>query len=567
MKIQNPSDSIILTQDLQDELDWYRTYRSFDPASYLKIKSYVINQYFKKFSIKAVVVGISGGIDSAVVIGILDYIIKNTDTTLEKIIAVVAPYQSIKAGASNQDLSYSKALELCEQFDISPTIVDLSTSLEEIIKITGDSNPWLRGQLVTNLRTPLFYYLASQSTDSGQLAVVSGTTNLDEGAYIGYFAKVGDAMVDIQPISDLHKSEVNKLATYLDIPKSIIDAKPTGDVFDGRTDEEMIGTNYDFVELYFHYLTREKHFNEYFYRNLNSMAKVQFEKLTSRIENIHSYNSHKYGVKSPAKHFDILPTNVDNGWKNQKELNLNTFFPKSSTAISDAKFTRYSTLKYTLPVITEPGVYDEYLSKSECTNLIKHFESLSLERVGIHGGFNNEMDIDGSLRSKSYDIELSKYLFEKYLSLGIMNFKFINEIEAKVRNIRSGYYRPVAINPYFRFLSYQSGNYLVPHYDSETSFGPDFVTLESVLIYLNSCPYGGATQFVTDPQSELEIDQYNFEDWQELAPQDQVLRSVSPLAGRVLVFDHRVLHQGQKLTRKNTLKKLLRTDLIYQIVE
>ena len=71
-----------------------------------------------------------------------------------------------------------------------------------------------------------------------------------QGGYIGFFGKASDGMVDIQLISDLHKSEVHALARHLDVPASVIAAVPTGDVFDGRTDEEMIGASYDFIELY-----------------------------------------------------------------------------------------------------------------------------------------------------------------------------------------------------------------------------------------------------------------------------------------------------------------------------
>jgi NAD+ synthase len=79
--------------------------------------------------------------------------------------------------------------------------------------------------------------------------LVAGTGNKVEDFGVGFFTKYGDGGVDISPIADLLKSEVRQLATFLEAPKSILEAKPTDGLFgDDRSDEDQIGANYDELE-------------------------------------------------------------------------------------------------------------------------------------------------------------------------------------------------------------------------------------------------------------------------------------------------------------------------------
>src|SRR5690606_27646773 len=127
----------------------------------------------------------------------------------------------------------------------------LTRSYKEYIWNTPfEQNNWDEGQLASIVRTPCLYYNAAILQSQGFKSIVVGTTNRDEGSYIGFFGKASDAMVDLQPIADIHKSEVYEVAKLLNIPQEIIDAKPRGDVYDGRCDEEMIGAPYWFLEMY-----------------------------------------------------------------------------------------------------------------------------------------------------------------------------------------------------------------------------------------------------------------------------------------------------------------------------
>jgi NAD+ synthase len=79
--------------------------------------------------------------------------------------------------------------------------------------------------------------------------LVAGTGNKVEDFGVGFFTKYGDGGVDLSPIADLVKSEVRLLATHLQVPESIVKAKPTDGLFgDDRSDEDQIGANYDELE-------------------------------------------------------------------------------------------------------------------------------------------------------------------------------------------------------------------------------------------------------------------------------------------------------------------------------
>ena len=119
-------------------------------------------------------------------------------------------------------------------------------------------------------------------------------------------------MVDLQPISDLHKSEVYALAKLLEIPQDIIDAPPAGDVYDGRVDEEMIGAPYWFVELYLLYLSAQ---DESLLQTLSDEERQQFEHYQANLEELHRKNAHKYWVGSPAVHLDVYERFVPGGWQ------------------------------------------------------------------------------------------------------------------------------------------------------------------------------------------------------------------------------------------------------------
>jgi len=121
-----------------------------------------------------------------------------------------------------------------------------------------------------------------------------GTGNKDEDGYLAYFCKAGDGVVDIQLISDLHKSEVYKVGNYLKVPDSILNAVPSADLWDGQEDEKELGFTYDFIEFYTgYYLKMKKEEKQQFLKALDNNQYKEFIDFEEKCKTIHNKNQHK----------------------------------------------------------------------------------------------------------------------------------------------------------------------------------------------------------------------------------------------------------------------------------
>ena len=311
MKVYNEQSDRNLSEQLKEIQKEIRKKRNFNPKEYIEQKSNLLNEYMNKYGLKACVIAISGGIDSAVVLGIVKKASEQTNSPIKKIMPMLLPILK-STGVTNQNEATNRGKELCEKLDLKPYIIDLTSvnneirkSLEPVIEIKGED--WAS-------RTPVLYYTTSLLNQEGFGAIICGTTNKDEGAYLGYVGKASDGMVDVQVISDIHKSEVYQVARELGIPKSIIEAIPSGDMYDSRTDETVFGASYDFVELYLNYLNMEDSEKEKLISSLDEKSKEQFDFYAKNLENLHKYNLHKYMAKSPAVHLDLFESSVKGGW-------------------------------------------------------------------------------------------------------------------------------------------------------------------------------------------------------------------------------------------------------------
>lgn len=278
----------------------------FNPNALLKAKVELLEDYFQQFEINGVVVGMSGGVDSAVVAGILRHC-----PSLKRVIAVAAPISS--KAATNQDIAAARAIRQANAFKMEVWKLDLTPAqfcYEGIMRCSpsnaeGERRVWADGQILSIARTPLFYGVAAHLQAEGFRAVVAGTTNRSEGSYIGFYGKGSDGMNDIQPISDLWKSQVVALAEYLGVITDIINEKPRGDVWDSRCDEEMIGVSYPQLEAYLEAKCAD---------TSTPLDWDMIAKSADAIERLHKTNLHKYLVGSPAVHFDVLPRHIPGGW-------------------------------------------------------------------------------------------------------------------------------------------------------------------------------------------------------------------------------------------------------------
>ncbi len=305
--------STALLPELAAELARIRKARGFDPATYLAAKLDRLIGYFTANGLRGAVLGMSGGIDSAVVLGILRAAQQRAPQVIERIVPLCLPTHTAEVGQMD---GADRVANLCKQWGIYCPICNLhlaQNAIHEEMQSALDTSTsnWARGQLTSYIRTPALYFATSILTDQGVPSVVIGTTNRDEGSYLGYVGKASDGMVDLQLIADLHKSEVRALARHLGVTQEILDAVPSGEMYDGRTDEEIFGTPYDFVELFLTVKSR----GWYGIPQWSQEAHSQYELLAANLESLHRYNAHKYAVGSPAVHLNVLESAVPGGWK------------------------------------------------------------------------------------------------------------------------------------------------------------------------------------------------------------------------------------------------------------
>lgn len=179
-----------------------------------------------------VVVGVSGGIDSALVA----YLAKKAFN--KNSLAILMPINM------NRKFDLDHGLELVNKFNMDYKIVNLHDEFESIVKKTNIKSDLTKGNLQARLRMSTLYSFAQENN-----YLVLGTDNKAE-YYLGYFTKWGDGGCDLLPIVHLYKSEVFEYAKMVGVPNSIINKKPSAGLWANQTDEEELGFSYDDYEKY-----------------------------------------------------------------------------------------------------------------------------------------------------------------------------------------------------------------------------------------------------------------------------------------------------------------------------
>ena len=197
-----------------------------------------LKDYYYMYAIKAFVVGVSGGIDSAVVSTLC------AKTELPTYVLTM-PLHS-KEGNTKLSDAHAKAL-MKKYSNVRVVNIDLSDTYESLLfNIDQDfvNNKLANANTKSRLRMVTLYQIAGSIG-----GIVVGTGNKVEDYGIGFYTKYGDGGVDIAPIADLYKTEVRELGGYLGVMDEIIDATPTDGLWDdGRSDEDQIGATYAELE-------------------------------------------------------------------------------------------------------------------------------------------------------------------------------------------------------------------------------------------------------------------------------------------------------------------------------
>ena len=230
-----------------------------------EIQNWITN-YVNNHNIKTLVIGVSGGIDSAVVSTLCA-------KTGIPTIAVGMPLNSKPENTrlSNLQLDFLSKLNVKTfEYDLTKTF----NSFEGLMSEFFNSDLSIANSK-SRMRMMTLYHIAT--TVKG---IVVGTGNKVEDFGVGFYTKYGDGGVDISPIADIYKTEVRELGRYLGVPQEIINATPTDGLWDDdRNDEEQIGATYEELEWVMEYgINKQSYTDKEFrvlqiYQNFNEKNK------------------------------------------------------------------------------------------------------------------------------------------------------------------------------------------------------------------------------------------------------------------------------------------------------
>lgn len=244
-----------------------------------KIEAHIVSwlkDYIQKSGTKGFVVGVSGGIDSALTSALVA-------RTGYPVLCVEMPIHQ-SAEQVNRAMGHVKDLE--DQFtNVSFASVNLTGVFDDFIgalPVVDDSEQ--RNLSLVNSRarlrmTTLYYFAGLHSY------LVAGTGNKVEDFGVGFYTKYGDGGVDLSPIADLTKTEVYELAKHLGVRQDILVAPPTDGLWgDDRTDEDQIGASYPELEWAMEEYAKGKGIGEFEGRN---------REVFQIYSNLHRANQHK----------------------------------------------------------------------------------------------------------------------------------------------------------------------------------------------------------------------------------------------------------------------------------
>jgi NAD+ synthase len=197
-----------------------------------------LNQYLERSSLNGFIIGVSGGVDSAVCSTLCALTGKKVYLLNMPIRQQSVEFDRAKSHIHDLEKRFSNVIG----FDIPLTTV--FNTFEEAMPNYTKENDLAMANSRSRLRMMTLYAIG-QATRS----LVVGTGNKIEDFGVGFFTKYGDGGVDLSPIADLTKTEVFELAAHLNVVEAIQTAKPTDGLWgDGRTDEDQLGATYPELE-------------------------------------------------------------------------------------------------------------------------------------------------------------------------------------------------------------------------------------------------------------------------------------------------------------------------------
>lgn len=241
-----------------------------------------IKDYVEKSGAEGVVLGLSGGIDSSTTAALSASALGG-----EKVLGLLLPEQETH---NTTDIKHAK--RVAEKFGIKEQVIDITPTLDAFynsIPIFETADKLCKGNIKARTRMIYVYYYANRLN-----LLVCGSSDKSE-AMMGYFTKWGDIGADISPIMDLFKTQVQKLARHIDVPREILTKPASPALWPGQLAEEELGIKYETLDLILYGLEHFMHPDE--------IAKQLGLKKDSvdKIERRWHYTEHKRRIPLTAK--------------------------------------------------------------------------------------------------------------------------------------------------------------------------------------------------------------------------------------------------------------------------
>lgn len=199
-----------------------------------------ISDYVSKSSAKGLVIGLSGGLDSAVVLKLAVNALGP-----RRVLGIVMPSDTTPEQDTQDAIGQAKSL------GTRYLVIDIRPLLQKYADILP-SDKRARGNLMARIRMNILYYHANLNS-----YLVAGTSDRSE-FLLGYYTKWGDGAADILPLVKLYKTEVRDLARFIRIPNAIVDKKSSPRLWPNHLAEEEIGMDYESIDLLLRLLVDRK---------------------------------------------------------------------------------------------------------------------------------------------------------------------------------------------------------------------------------------------------------------------------------------------------------------------
>jgi NAD+ synthase len=200
-----------------------------------------IRHEVRKFGFNRLVLGLSGGLDSA-----LSATLAAEALGPENVVALMLPYRT------SSPESEAHARLVIEQLGLPHDKIDISHMADGLIEHYPEMDKLRKGNIMARVRMVCVF-----DRSAAEKALVLGTSNKTE-YLLGYTTWYGDSAASIQPIGDLYKTQVRALAAAVGVPEPIVAKKPSADLWPGQTDEAEMGLEYALVDQVLYLLVDER---------------------------------------------------------------------------------------------------------------------------------------------------------------------------------------------------------------------------------------------------------------------------------------------------------------------